>query len=79
MLRTSSSTTSTLRSRSGSSLSCSFSIMRCLASGRSAIIAMQEQRGLVEQALGALHALEHDALGALAQLGLLLGRELAAR
>ena len=42
-------------------------------------LAVQEQRGLVEQPLGALHALEHDALGAAAQLGLLIGRQLAAR
>ena len=38
---------------------------------------MQEQRGFVEQPLGTLHALDHDALGAPAQLALLFRRELA--
>jgi hypothetical protein len=52
--------------------------MRCLASGQLRNLAMQEQRRLVEQPLGALHALQHDALGAPPQLALLVGRQFTA-
>ena len=40
--------------------------------------AVQEQRGLVEQPLGRLDALDHDAARHGVQLGVLLGRQLAA-
>ncbi len=71
ILRMSSSTTSTLRPFSGSSLSC-----RCLDHlllGRRQVgdHPVQEQRRLIQQPLRRAHALEHDALGALAQLRLL--------
>ena len=70
MLRTSSSTTSTLRPCSGSSLWCRRLDHLLLGRRQVGDHAMQEQRGLVEQALGRSHALEHDALGLLAQLAL---------
>ena len=78
MLRASSSTTSTLRPRSTSFEPCSRSSICRLALGQVGDDAVQEQRGLVEQPLGRLHVLEHDALGHRSQPRLLVGRQLLA-
>ena len=79
MLRMSSSTTSTLRP-----VQRLIALMQgldhlLLGLGQVGDDPMQEQGRLIEQPLGRAHALEHDALGVLAQLALLALREVAAR
>ncbi len=78
MLRASSSTTSTLRPRRTSLEPCSRSSICCFSVGQVGDDAVQEQRRLVEQPLGRLHVLEHDALGHRLELRLLLGGQLLA-
>ena len=63
MLRASSSTTSTLRPRSTSLRAVQPLEHRLLLRRQVGDDAVQEQRGLVEQPLGRLHVLQHDALG----------------
>ena len=78
MLRTSSSTTSTFLPTRSSSERCSRSSI-CLLLGRQVgDHAVQEERGLVEQPLGRLDALDHDAARERVQPRVLLGRELLA-
>ena len=74
MLRTSSSTTSTFLPASASSRLVQALEHALLGRRQVGDHAVQEERGLVEQALGRLHALEHDALRHLAQLRLLARR-----
>ena len=79
MLRMSSSTTSTLRPVQGLIALVQVLDHVLLRLGQVRDDPVQEQRGLIEQPLRRAHALEHDALGLLAQLALLGLRKLAAR
>ena len=78
MLRASSSTTSTLRPRRTSLEPCSRSSICLLLRRQVGDDAVQEQRGLVQQPLGRLHVLEHDALGHRLEPRLLLGGQVLA-